>query len=464
MLNYIFACCHTKTKNKPTEPNTITIDSMIVNEQNNTENKICSIQSFTNQNKSENIVHHKTNTTNINEKNSFINDKPPILQINNINNINIKLDKTNIPNMQIKPKENKEENSNNDNSSNNIKLSGISGENGYNRSFVSFSNLTIKYNNNNHKSSSLYYSDTEVISSCEICLKGEIFFNKEIRIDRTGIKGINHSGHSPDKIRKNKIKKACEIKFGILNCENNKINKDLFIRTISQNSNSNYKNKKLSKLATLKDGKKHKQSFSSYSSYNAKTNLDVILNISSSKITKKLQEKYGSNENILVFTIKYDINGDLFQIISMNKSIPLEILLDFNYPLRFNYNYSIHFGCYRAKIKVEKNKRNESIICINIEEGKEEKSYKFNPFENKLPITIGRNNCDINLNNVSISKLHAQIDYIYDFDEFFIIDCKSTNGTYLILKNLLNSFYIKRDHIFKIFDSKFKLNYTNFDN
>ena len=81
-----------------------------------------------------------------------------------------------------------------------------------------------------------------------------------------------------------------------------------------------------------------------------------------------------------------------------------------------------------------------------------------------MPITIGRVNCDINLNNISVSKLHAQIDYIYDYDEYFITDCQSTNGTYLLLQYSLNSIYIKREHHFKIFESKFKIQYVNFDN
>ena len=90
--------------------------------------------------------------------------------------------------------------------------------------------------------------------------------------------------------------------------------------------------------------------------------------------------------------------------------------------------------------------------------------YRFNPYNDKMPITIGRINCDINLNNISVSKQHAQIDYIYDYDEYFITDCKSTNGTYLLLKNSINSIYIKRELHFKLYESKFKIQYVNFDN
>ena len=57
------------------------------------------------------------------------------------------------------------------------------------KSFISFSNLTIKYNNNNNPGgSSINFSDTEIMSSCELTLVGDIFYNKEIKLNRSGIK------------------------------------------------------------------------------------------------------------------------------------------------------------------------------------------------------------------------------------------------------------------------------------
>ena len=79
-----------------------------------------------------------------------------------------------------------------------------------------------------------------------------------------------------------------------------------------------------------------------------------------------------------------------------------------------------------------------------------------------MPITIGRINCTINVNNFSVSKLHAQVNYIYDYDQYFITDCKSTNGTYLLLNNSQNSIYIEREYHFKLFEFKFKIKYINF--
>jgi hypothetical protein len=221
------------------------------------------------------------------------------------------------------------------------------------------------------------------------------------------------------------------------------------------------------------------QSISSLTSLNNSNNnknvIDVALNLSFSKIQKKLTEASivnNNTENYVLFILKYDTSLDLFQLSSAQDTIPLELLLNYNYPLRFQQNYHILIGAIIMKIKVIKNDKNESILNIAISseeenmENKEEKNeiiYRFNPFADKMPITIGRVNCDININNISVSKLHAQIDYIYDYDEYFITDCKSTNGTYLLLKHSLNSLYIKREHNLKIFESKFKIHYVNFD-
>jgi hypothetical protein len=251
-----------------------------------------------------------------------------------------------------------------------------------------------------------------------------------------------------------------------------------------QNLNYNNNNKN-NKIISIKSNQKKKiQSMCSITSLTNsmmnKNNIDILLNLSYSKLQKKISENsnnYNNNENIVLFILKYDTTLDMFQLTSMQDSVPVELLLNYNYPLRFQQNYNILIGSIKLKLKVIKNEKNESILNISYvnsdenndnnnkkEEEKKEMLFKFNPFIDKMPITIGRINCDINLNNISVSKLHAQIDYIYDYDEYFITDCKSTNGTYLLLKNSLNSIFIKRELHFKLFDSKFKIQYVNFDN
>jgi hypothetical protein len=363
----------------------------------------------------------------------------------------------------------------------------ISGENSreilQNKSFISFSNLTIKYNNN-PQGSSINFSDTEIISSCEITLMGDLFFNKEIKLDRSGIKNINMANTNRI-LQKGKNKKVCEIKFGV-SMNNGKLSSSSLAKNNEEknNKNNNQNINKINKFTSMKNNQKKKiQSISSLSSVNNnsiinKNYIDIKLNLPYNKVLKKLNQNpnnnINNNDNIVLFILKYDTNLDMFQLTSTVDDIPVELFLNYNYPLRFQQNYNILVGGVRIDLKVIKNDKNESIlnvIVLNDEDKEENKNgntkndiiYRFNPFIDRMPITIGRINCDISLNNISVSKLHAQIDYIYDYDEFFLTDCKSTNGTYFLLKSPLNSIYIKRELHFKLFESKFKIHYVNFN-
>ena len=60
-----------------------------------------------------------------------------------------------------------------------------------------------------------------------------------------------------------------------------------------------------------------------------------------------------------------------------------------------------------------------------------EENYIFN--EDKIPITIGRNNCTIEIKCDLISKTHATINCDKINKLFFLIDNGSTNGTQLLL-------------------------------
>ena len=514
MLQCLFFCCQEKQKE---QPNTVLIEDVINKKQNLTESINYATQVNNNQNITEepynnNETENKPFCQNgvllsnaglfINDNNLYASTNPttPILTINNINNININLQRNNFSKEPTKILEKKESQSDdtpkkvndiNDIIKQQTIISG--GDNSrdliQNKSFISFSNLTIKYNNNNNNpaGSSFNFSDTEIMSSCELTLVGDLFFNKEIKIDRSGIK--NPLITNTNRYKKNK--KACELKLGVANngarvSSSSLINKNIDDKNNISNKNStqnlNYNNKN-NKIISIKSKQKKKiQSMCSISSLNNsiinKNNIDIILNLSYTKLYKKISESLNSinnNENIVLFILKYDTTLDMFQLISMLDVVPVELLLNYNYPLRFHQNYNILVGSVKLKLKVVKNEKNESILniaYINCEENGENKKieernemiYKFNPFIDKMPITIRRINCDINLNNISVSKLHAQIDYIYDYDEYFITDCKSTNGTYLLLKNSLNSIFIKRELHFKLFESRFKIQYVNFDN
>ena len=418
-----------------------------------------------------------------------------ILTINNINNININFHSEDKLKTSIKYKDENEMQKNLIKSSEQIpKIKKIktqdkenynSRENSKekNKSFISFSNITIKYNNGIESSFNL--SDTEILASCELTLTGELFFNKEIKIDRSCIK---NSG-----VRKIRSKKACEIKFGLAQNggesktigNNNVINEEKNGNK-SGNKNSNIKNSKISTIKTKQ--KKKLQSLSSFSSmgnnaFNNKNIIDILLDLPFNKVQKKINESNNknnvnknnnnnnNNENIILFILKYDLNLDLFQLISTQDCLPVQLLLNYNFPLKFLQNYFILVGGVKVKIRVNKNEKNESIINIyvysnnnnNNDKKKSLKYYTFNSLKDKMPITIGRNTCNINLDNISVSKVHAQIDYIYEYDEFFIIDCNSTNGTYLLLQSPENSLYLKQDLNFKLCESNFRIYYTNFE-
>ena len=507
MFQNLCFCLQSNDKDKP---NTITLEDAIIQNTKNDEKLNTESQPINNKNIMEEEFNNKETENNkfyqngvlVNNNGVFMKDNTlynssntngPILTINNINNININLQRNSFskePTKLLDKKDSKSDDSpkkkNNDINEIIKQQTMISGENSreilQNKSFISFSNLTIKYNNN-PQGSSINFSDTEIISSCEITLIGDLFFNKEIKLDRSGIKNINMVNTNRI-LQKGKNKKVCEIKFGV-SMNNSKLSSSSLIKNNEEknNKNNNQNINKINKFTSMKNNQKKKiQSISSLSSVNNsiinKNYIDIILNLPYNKVFKKLNQNpnnnINNNENIVLFILKYDTNLDMFQLTSTIDDIPVELLLNYNYPLRFQQNYNILVGGMRIDIKVIKNDKNESIlniIVLNDEDKGENKNgnaksdiiYRFNPFIDRMPITIGRINCDICLNNISVSKLHAQIDYIYDYDEFFLTDCKSTNGTYFLLKSPLNSIYIKRELHFKLFESKFKIHYVNFN-
>ena len=352
-------------------------------------------------------------------------------------------------------------------------------------SFLSFSNIIVKNKTNTNNRSKSNLSDTEILSSCELILTGEIFFNKEFKVDRFGIKNQDQSiGGKSQSIninhRLNK-KRDHELKFGVMkniseekNIENKdsiKKSRNIPIQEIP-NSICNTGNK-IIKI------KKKDSDFSSSSIIDRmkKNDLDMILNIPQNKINRfQNNNKEIDNNNIIIFTLKYNPTLEIFEFYSCQDAVPLELLLNYNFQLRSDLEYTILLGNVKMKLIVSKNIKNQNVINISVINGidnaekknsnKEEQKnilYSFNPYEDKMPITIGRVNCNINLSNISVSKLHAQINYINDTDEFVVSDLKSTNGTYLILEKPLNFLYINRDLSLRLFESKFNIKYINFD-
>ena len=79
----------------------------------------------------------------------------------------------------------------------------------------------------------------------------------------------------------------------------------------------------------MKSGQKKKlQSLSSLTSVNNNKNVvDYILNLSYTKIVRKINEltnnSIAANDNVILFILKYDTTLDMFKFTSMQDSIPM---------------------------------------------------------------------------------------------------------------------------------------------
>jgi len=342
------------------------------------------------------------------------------------------------------------------------------------QSILSFSNLIVKNNTKTNNN-----DDTEILSPYELLLSGEIFFNKEIKIDRLGIK--------PNKVGDKRIRKEHLIKFGIL--FNNKSQKE------SDYNTSDYKMKDEKEEKCSQNLKVDINSLSSSFQVKGKEhNLDMVLNIENNKALKLLDhyEQIIASENkededfspkikrdnkcLTLFTIRYIASMELFEFCSTHNKVPVELLLDHEYQLRNGYDYNILLGEICVILKVFKNMNDEDILKIKIKDKiediynflnisinkKEEEFYIFNSsnYINKF-ITIGRRNCTVNINNETVSDIHLKILYSDNTDTFSVKDNNSQNGSYLLLNEPFNFLYIKKLLSFRLFDSKFNIRFIH---
>ena len=386
--------------------------------------------------------------------------------INNVGNFQNNLNNNNINNNLNNNLNNNINNNINNNLNNNLNSSDFQKAN----SILSFSNLVVaktKTNNNN--------DDTEILSPYELLLSGDIFFNKEIKIDRLGIKS--------NKIGDKRMRKEHLIKFGIL---------------INSKQNSDYNTSDI-KCKIEKESEKYSQNkveMNSLSSFQIKGkdhNLDMLLNIEPEKV-KKLLDKYEQiiaiehkeeedlsspkvrkeNKAIALFTIRYIASMELFEFCSTHNTIPIELLLDHEYQLRNGYDYNVKLGEVVVILKVLKNINDEDILKIKIKYNDDENNaneknnknrkqeYNFNSSNdvNKY-ISIGRRNCTININDDSVSNTHLKIRYSNNTDTFSVIDGGSQNGSYLLLNEPFNFIYIKNTLSFRFFESKFVIKFLH---
>lgn len=264
-------------------------------------------------------------------------------------------------------------------------------------SYVSFANIKIEEDNKSNKE-----FDTEIINSHEIQLLGEIFYNKEIFINRFGLKNI-----------KKRIKNGKTV-FGVN-------------QTYNQNSekindfNINYKNIHL------------------------KVDINESLfsiefdDESDSYLLKVLSEKinilhYIDYEYLLPMNVE-----KTFYIGKVLVKIICKEIYDSNTVGDTDYNDKV-------------NERKINIYVLN--DNNKWDNYSFSSME--LPIIIGRKNSNILIKDNSISKFHCTINYDERFQLFYIKDKQSTNGTFLQMnKNCVVELCGKMT--FKINESKFEI-------
>ena len=297
-------------------------------------------------------------------------------------------------NILVKPSMNVYDNQDKKNSSSkNISICNSNHSQLLNVSIITFSNIKVK-----ESYKTLPEFDTEVMNSHELKLTGELFWGKEIVVDRLGI-------------RINKRKKRDGISyFGISEDQDehgNPIN-DFIVNL--------HKNKNIPSL-------EHRAIFSIEYDKSGEHFLIICL-----------------NEVNILHIINYDLYlpGGFIRKLIIGK-INVEILTNENM-------------C--SKKDVSEGKNSEVKIYIKVKNKEEWLEYEFTAKD--TPITIGRVHSSININNNSISKNHVTIDFSPEQNMFFLKDMNSTNGTFLVLEER-DSLQIINEMKFKILETKFTI-------
>lgn len=258
-------------------------------------------------------------------------------------------------------------------------------------SIITFSNFKVK-----ESLKSFPELDTEIITGKELKLSGELFWNKEVYIDRFGIKlgkrkkrdGISYFGISD-----------------VLDSHHKTVN-DLII-----NLNQNTKN--------IGD-------HSHFSIYYNKNEEEYFL-------------KLLASSSVLLHQIDYPfiLSTDKIQELLIGK---ITVFISF----WINNNTIMNSS---------QNPKSTSITLVLKLTEDQNKTYTFE--EKDFPITIGRTGSKINIKNNSISKSHAIIDYSEDNQKFSFRDLGSTNGSFYVLGE--KDIRLKNEMKFKLFEAKFTI-------
>ena len=188
-----------------------------------------------------------------------------------------------------------------------------------------------------------------------------------------------------------------------------------------------------------------------------KLNNDFIINFN------KTVEDIGNvdTESGKVFQIIFNKKTKEYSLFFINPYLYLYYKINnfvYFYPQR---NYFLFVGKIFLFINIQK-EGNDQIINIQVDnsgennEKKAEMNTKFSFNQNKSLIKIGRVNCDININEKCISKIHGIIEFSKNNQHFYYKDMNSTNGTTLLVKKD-DYLKIKGEMNFKLEDVTFKI-------
>ena len=164
---------------------------------------------------------------------------------------------------------------------------------------------------------------------------------------------------------------------------------------------------------------------------NDKNDDDKNIIVNPEKINE--EKKYVDEDNSTrVFKIIYDKESDEYKFIYLEHSLFLYYLIKNKLILEKNKKYYIILDEVFLYILIKKEINKKPKICMKVENGNDSKKYLF--YQEDTPIKIGRKNCNININLISLSKFHCFIDYSINDGNFFFQDNCSKNGSVLLLK------------------------------
>jgi hypothetical protein len=211
------------------------------------------------------------------------------------------------------------------------------------------------------------------------------------------------------------------------------------------------------------NSKRNKQD--GYTVFGLTNSVDISGNLNSDFIInfKRDKEQIGNieTESGKVFEIKFNKKKKEYTLFFINPFLYLYYKINNFLYFYQGIDYFLFVGKIFISVKIERN-GNVQIINIQVDNTNEniknvnEINQKFTFSENQTPIRIGRMNCDINITEQCISKVHGIIEFSKINQIFYYKNMSSSNGTTLLIKKG-DFLKIKGEMNFKLEDVTFKI-------